>query len=102
MLTTLNQDIPNPDTSNPDTQPVPEGITEIGGLQYMKDAKGSLVPLNMVKPTDKLMDDTVRGIMAFARDLSAQISRFRGYTFEDVNAFQSLIEQEYGDRKSVV
>ena len=101
MLTTLNQDMPNPDMpnpdmSNPDTQPVPEGITEIGGLQYMKDAKGSLVPLNMVKPTDKLMDETVRGVMAYARDLSAQISRFRGHTFEDVNAFQSLIEQEYG------
>ncbi len=71
-------------------------ILEMAGERYMRDAKGSLVPLAMVKPVDKLMDETVRTIIDFARTLSAQISRFKGHTFEDVNAFQTLIEQEYG------
>lgn len=72
------------------------GCIMIAGKTYMKDAKGSLVPFELVKPIDKLMDETVRKVMGYARDLSAQVSRFRGHTFEDVNGFQSLIEQEYG------
>ncbi|MCC7097303.1 MAG: DUF3164 family protein [Thermomonas sp.] len=75
------------------TQP---GAIDVNGQPYMRDAKGSLVPLEAVKPTDLLMDETVRKIVDFARDLSDQIARFRGHTFEDVNAFQALIAQEYG------
>ena len=52
-------------------------IIELAGQRYMRDAKGSLVPLDMVKPTDKLMDETVRKIMGFACDLSATIARFK-------------------------
>ncbi len=69
---------------------------EVNGKPYMRDAKGSLVPLEAVKATDLLMDETVRHIVDFARALSDQIARFRGHTFEDVNAFQALIAQEYG------
>lgn len=71
---------------------------EIAGKPYMRDAKGSLVPLDLVKPQHKLEDEMVRKIMGFARDLSSQIARFKGHTFEDVNSFQSLLEQEYGAR----
>ena len=72
------------------------GAIDVNGSPYMRDAKGSLVPLEAVKPTDLLMDETVRKIVDFARSLSDQIARFRGHTFEDVNAFQALIAQEYG------
>jgi len=72
------------------------GVTEVAGRQYMTDARGALVPLSAVKPVDKLMDEVVRKVVAFATDLSAQIARFRGHTFEDVSAFQALIAQEYG------
>nr|WP_245415444.1 DUF3164 family protein [Hoeflea marina] len=65
----------------------------------MADAKGSLVPLELVKPADKLEDETVRKIMGFASDLSGQITRFRGHTMTDLGEFDALLEQEYNTRK---
>ncbi len=72
------------------------GTIDVAGKPYIRDAKANLVPLEAVKPADLLMDETVRRIVDFARALSEQIARFRGHTFEDVNAFQALIAQEYG------
>jgi hypothetical protein len=69
---------------------------DVGGKPYLQDAKGNLVPLESVKAADLLMDETVHKIIGFARDLSAQIARFKGHTFEDVNSLQALIAQEYG------
>lgn len=71
-------------------------VTEVGGKQYMTDAKGNLVPLAMVKTTDKLMDEEVRKLIVFARDLSEQMARFKGHCFDDVNSLQALFTQEYG------
>lgn len=76
-----------------------EGITNVNGKPYMADAKGALVPLEMVKPADKLEDETVRKIMDYARDLSAQIARFRGHTMTDLGEFDALLEQEYNTKK---
>jgi hypothetical protein len=67
---------------------IPEG--------YWMDSKGRLVPEHMVKETDQLEDQTVRKIAAFARDLSAQIARFRAHSFADIAAFRSLIAEKYG------
>jgi hypothetical protein len=82
------------------TQTQPEthlpGRIDVGGQPYMRDARGALVPVDLVRPMDLLMDETVRKVMAFARDLSAQVARFRGHTFHDVAALQALIAQEYG------
>lgn len=72
------------------------GIIEIEGNRYMRDARGALVPLSTIKAQDILMDETVRKIINYADDLSKQVARFRGHTFEDLNGFQSLLEQEYG------
>lgn len=71
---------------------------ELDGKLYMRDAKGALMPVETVKAQHKLEDETVRKIMGFARELSAQIARFKAHTFEDLNGFQSLLEQEYGAR----
>ncbi|PWV97730.1 uncharacterized protein DUF3164 [Hoeflea marina] len=76
-----------------------EGPIRINGKSYMADAKGSLVPLELVKPADKLEDETVRKIMGFASDLSGQITRFRGHTMTDLGEFDALLEQEYNTRK---
>ena len=76
-----------------------EGVTMVNGKPYMADAKGSLVPVETVKAQDKLEDETVRKIMGFARDLSAQIARFRGHTMTDLGEFDALLEQEYGSTK---
>ena len=75
------------------------GVTIVNGKQYMADAKGSLVPVEAVKPADKLEDETVRKIMDFARELSAQIGRFRGHTFTDLGEFDALLEQDYGAKR---
>ncbi len=72
------------------------GVIDVAGKPYIRDAKGNLVPVESVKAADMLMDETVRKIVSFARDLSGQIARFKGHTFEDVNGLQALIAQEYG------
>lgn len=75
------------------------GVQNINGKDYMPDAKGNLVPVEMIKPSDKLEDETVRKIMGFARALSEQIARFKGNTFEDLGSFEALLEQEYQTKK---
>lgn len=79
-----------------DTRIISDAITEIAGEQYMRDTRGALVPVKMVKPIDKLMDELVRKMVGYATELSEQIGRFRGHCFDDVGSFQALIAQEYG------
>lgn len=71
---------------------------ELAGKLYLRDAKGALIPVETVKAQHKLEDEIVRKVMGFARELSDQIARFKAHTFEDLNGFQSLLEQEYGAR----
>lgn len=73
-----------------------DGVQEVGGKRYMADAKGALVPLDLVKPADKLADETVRKVMGFALDLSAQIERFKAHTMGDLSSLDGVLEQEYG------
>ncbi|MHC2481310.1 DUF3164 family protein [Rhizobium leguminosarum] len=75
-----------------------DGVEVINGRQFMEDAKGNLVPLGNVKPEDKLQDEMVRKVMEFARDLSAQIARFRGHTVADLGSFDALLAQQYGGK----
>jgi hypothetical protein len=65
-------------------------------VEHLRDARGALVPLHLVKPQDQLQDEAVRKIAHFAKDLSAQIARFKIHTFADINAFLALLDQEYG------
>ena len=76
-----------------------DGITMVNGKPFMADAKGSLVPLELVKPADKLEDEVVRKIMGYAVSLSDQVSRFREHTMGDLGDYDALIEQEYGLKK---
>lgn len=75
------------------------GETMVNGKAYMPDAKGKLVPVELVKPADRLQDDTVRKIIGYANELSAQITRFKQHTFDDLGAFEALLAQEYGATK---
>jgi hypothetical protein len=77
---------------------LPAGQIEIAGKRYMRDARGALVPAELVKPQHALEDQMVRKVMAFADDLSAQIGRFKAHTFDDLAAFQSLLEEQYGGK----
>ncbi|KQZ87225.1 sulfate transporter [Mesorhizobium sp. Root157] len=74
----------------------PAGVVDVAGKPYMPDAKGNLVPLESIKPADKLQDETVRKVISYARELSEQISRFKAHTFDDLGAFEALLAQEYG------
>jgi hypothetical protein len=76
--------------------PVPSGIVEMHGKEYMPDARGALVPVALVKPADKLQDDQVRKIMGFAIGLSEQVSRFKAHTMADLASLDALLEQEHG------
>ncbi|MEA3533697.1 DUF3164 family protein [Rhizobium sp. CC-YZS058] len=73
-----------------------EGVTIVNGKAYMADAKGALLPLDMVKPQHKLEDEVVRKAMSFAVALSEQIGRFRGHTMTDLGDLDALLSQEYG------
>ncbi len=81
------------DTENPI---LTGGEQEIAGKRYMEDARGALVPVGLVKPIDKLTDEAVRKMHAFAEELEARIERFRGHCFDDIGSLQALIAQEYG------
>lgn len=76
-----------------------DAIQHIAGTDYMRDAKGSLVPVDLVKPADKLEDETVRKVIGYAIDLSNQITRFRGHTMTDLGEFDALLDQEYNVKK---
>lgn len=72
------------------------GVVEVGSQKFMRDGRGNLIGIGQIKTQRLLEDEMVRKIMRYALDLSAQIARFKGHTFEDVAAFQSLLEQQYG------
>jgi hypothetical protein len=72
------------------------GSIEVAGKPYLRDARGALVPVESIKPMDLLIDGQVRKIIKFAEELSAQVGRFKGHTFEDIGALQALVAQEYG------
>jgi len=80
------------------TNETPAGVVTIDGKSYMRDAKGALMPVELIKAQHKLEDETVRMIIGHARALSAQISRFRGHTMTDLGEFDALLDQEYGGR----
>lgn len=75
---------------------IPAGLIDINGRPHVQDAEGRWLDWSLVKPKDQLMDETVRKIMAFALDLSAQVTRFRRHTEGDIASIIALLEQEYG------
>lgn len=71
-------------------KPIPEG--------YWKDARGSLVPVELIKPIDKQRDQLVREIVAVSKQLSKLLTEFKSRTFGDIEAFVDLSLQEYDTR----
>lgn len=76
--------------------PLHPAAIDVGGTPYLRDAKGSLVPIASIKAADLLMDETVRGILDQARAVSAGIAAFKGQTFAAVGELQALFAQHYG------
>lgn len=68
---------------------------DVAGQPYLRDAKGALVPLQMVKATDLLMDELVRKVTSSAASLHDRLARFKVAAFNDVAEFQALLAQDY-------
>lgn len=66
---------------------------------YFLDAKGRMIPENLVKDHQRLEDQTVREILLHAEELNAQIARFKGHTFSDVTTFLDVLSEKYSVRK---
>ena len=62
---------------------------------YMQNAKGHLIPIDKVKPVDKLRDEVVTNIIEVARELSNHMSRTKANIFADFNDFVAVSAQEY-------
>ena len=77
-------------------QALPAALVEIEGRAYMRDAKGALVPADLVRPQDQLQDEVVRKIAGHFLALSAEVARFKQHCFDDISAFEALLAQEYG------
>lgn len=73
-----------------------EGCEVIDGRLFWLDHKRNLIRDEMVKPKDKLQDQTVRKIIKFARELSAQIVRFKAHTMADLAALDQIVAEQYG------
>ena len=73
-----------------------EGVELIDGKMFWIDHQGSYIRDELVKPKDKLEDQTVRKIMKYARDLAAQMVRFKGHTAADLGALDQLLAEKYG------
>lgn len=73
-----------------------EGTIDVGGNPHMRDAKGGLLPVSLIKPKDKLIDEQVRKVLGYASELSEQISRFKVHAYADLAALDAMLDQEYG------
>lgn len=63
------------------------------------DHRGAYVPEEVIPPIEKLEDQLVRKIMGYAEDLSAQVARFKGHSFDDVGSFMDLLAEKYGAKR---
>ena len=66
---------------------------------YMENAKGSLVPIETIKPEHIEEDAMVRSLMAEAEDLNARLSAFKQKALGEVEAFRELISEKYGAKR---
>ena len=66
---------------------VPEG--------FLKDAKGHLVPLDLVKPIDMARNDLVLELVGKAQVVSATLAAFKADAFGDIKAFVDMSAEQY-------
>ena len=75
---------------------IASGVVRHGGVDYMRDARGGLMPVSLIKAQHLLGDGLVRKVMGHAVALSDQVARVKEHTFDDLGAFEALLAQEYG------
>lgn len=63
---------------------------------YWKDAKGNLVAAENVRESDKLADEIVRELHAKAKQLNADLDKFKRKALDDIRAHLALVVEQYG------
>ncbi|ATB63763.1 DUF3164 family protein [Pseudomonas mosselii] len=66
---------------------VPEG--------FLKDARGHLVPLDLVKPIDMARNDLVLELVKKAQAVSEVLATFKADAFGDIKAFVDMSAEQY-------
>ncbi|MFK5239035.1 DUF3164 family protein [Glaesserella parasuis] len=67
---------------------VPEG--------YWKDARGALIPEDMIKPIDRERDALVRDLVSAAKGFNRALKNFKDSSMADIAAFVELSAEQYG------
>ncbi len=62
---------------------------------YMTNEKGYLIPLDKVKPVDKLRDETVKQIIDIGHELNLAMTAAKAHIFKLFTDFVDLSAQEY-------
>ena len=76
-------------TATPDVLPaVPDG--------YVRDGKGRLVPVALVRPEEQLEDALVRGLISEADELRDILGGFRAKAFGEIDALLAMLIERYG------
>jgi hypothetical protein len=72
----------------PETKTIPDG--------YRTDARGRLVPKELIKPVDLLRDELVTELFTGALDLHDRMVTFKAKVFASVGTFAQMSAEEYG------
>ena len=82
-------------TNTQSAEPTP-GRQLVGDKVHLIDARGALVPIEVIKARDLIIDQETRSLVAGAQALSAQIAAFRREAMNSIQALQELLLQDYG------
>jgi hypothetical protein len=75
---------------------LPEGQVEANGNIYMVDPRGALVPIEVVKVSDRVQDELARDLFRRAVELNALLQAFRQRSFTEIDAMLALLDEKYG------
>lgn len=71
-------------------------MSEEETIKYRTNAKGHLVPENLVSPVDSLRDGVVNQLVIAAKKAQHEMIEFKQSAFGDVTAFVELSAEKYG------
>ncbi|WP_309936401.1 DUF3164 family protein, partial [Caballeronia sp. LZ002] len=69
---------------------------------FVLDARGRYVPESMIKPVDRLRDQTVMALIDTAKKHQEQLLAFKELAFADVAAFVEASSEQYGVRMRAI
>jgi hypothetical protein len=79
-----------------DAKRLQAGQLELGGKVYMPDARGSMVPIELVKDEHRLQDKVVRRLFGQAEAESKRLSGFMASARDQVRQFMDRVASDYG------